>query len=116
MDEAERDRIVAELAEQATDLLAAARRERDSRRAAGEDVAWLDRFLADAEQLAAATEDADVFAAIWSVIRRHGPGPYPADELATIAARAPDAVRRVLTDMEAEGLARRAGPDEQPTT
>lgn len=116
MHENERDRIIAELTEQGAELLAATRRERDRRRAAGEDVASLDAFLVEAERIAEAVGSADVFAAIWAVIRRHGPGPYPPDELAVIAGRDPAAVRRVLAEMEAEGLARHPDVDDQTDT
>jgi hypothetical protein len=81
------------------DLLANARRECDRRRAAGEDTTWLDRVAHELEPLAAQTHDLDVSHAIRMVIDRHGAGPYPAEELATIAGITPDDARpRAGTD------------------
>jgi hypothetical protein len=45
VDEAEHDLLISKVAADAADLLAKTRRERDRRRANGEDVAWLDRAL-----------------------------------------------------------------------
>lgn len=63
--------------------------------------------MRELEPLAAQTHDLDVFHAIRMVIDRHGAGPYPAEELATIAGVAPDDARRVLEQMVTEGLATR---------
>jgi hypothetical protein len=63
-------------------LTGSLRRERDRCQAAGADTAWIDQILGELEPL---TADLDAAQAIRAVIERHGPGPYPADELATIA-------------------------------
>jgi hypothetical protein len=105
VDEAERKRLVAQVAADVADLLATARRERDRCQAASVDTAWLDRALRELEPLAAQTHDLDVFQAIRVVVARHGAGPYPAEELATIAGVTATDARRVLEQMVTEGLA-----------
>jgi hypothetical protein len=111
MDEAERDRLTAKVSTDAAELLATARRERDRRQAAGQDVAWLDHALREWEPLAAQTHDLDAVLAIRAVIDRHGAGPYPAAELAAIAGVTAEDVRRVLAHMVDEGLATHPPPD-----
>jgi hypothetical protein len=85
-----------------TELVASLRRERDWRRATGADTAWIDQMLAELEAL---TADLDAAQAIRAVIARHGPGPYPADELATIANVDADETRRALAQLVTIGLA-----------
>lgn len=88
--------------DQITELVVSLRRERDQRRAAGADTGWMDQVLGELEPL---TEDLDVVEAIHAVIERHGPGPYPADELAIIAGVDADKARRFLAWMVTAGLA-----------
>jgi hypothetical protein len=106
VDEVARKQLIAQVATDAADLLANTRRERDRRRSTGEDTAWLDTVLRELEPLVEQTHDLDVVQAIHAAIDRHSSGPYPADELATIAGVAADA-RCVLKQMAAEGLATR---------
>jgi DNA-binding IclR family transcriptional regulator len=61
--------------------------------------------LSKLEPLAEQTHDLDVFQAIRTAVERHGGGPYPAAELATIAGADPATVRRVLAQMVTDGLA-----------
>jgi hypothetical protein len=105
VDEAERDRLLAEVATDAAELAATIRRERNRRRAAGEDVAWFDHVLHDLDPLAVRTHDLEVLRAIRAATERHGPGPWPPEELATIAGCDVGSVRRVLSQMVADGLA-----------
>lgn len=92
------------------DLVAQTRRERDQRARRGQDVGWLDRVLAESEPVAEQTHDLEIATAIRRVVERHGPGPYPPHELATIAGVDADELRRVLDRLVAEGLA--MPPDE----
>lgn len=114
MDEAERGRIIAQVAVQAAELLAKTRIERERRAAAGEDTSWLNQLLHELEPITEQIHDADVFRAIRRVVEQHGVGPYPADELAIIAGVSPEDVLRVSEQMVAEGLASPA--DEPPAS
>jgi hypothetical protein len=105
VDEAERQRLLAKAAVDTAELLANVRRERDCRRAAGEDTAWLDKVLSDLEPLAGQARDLEVFQAIRAVVERHGTGPYPVEDLAAIAGADPGDMRRLLSQMVTEGLA-----------
>lgn len=109
MDESERDRLIAKVAGDADQLLANVRSERDRRQAAGANTTWLDQVLRELKPLGEQTQDLEIFQAIRAVVERHGPGPYPAAELATIAGLDPGAVRRLLAQMANEGLATPTG-------
>jgi hypothetical protein len=113
VDEEDRDRLIAKVSADVDWLLASARHERDVRRAARRDVSWFDQVIAEVEPLADEVHDLEVFRAIRPVVERHGPGPYPADELALLAQQGLDAVHRVLASMTAAGLAT-PPPGEQP--
>lgn len=111
--EAERRRLIADVASRAAGLLAHARRERDRRLAARQDSAWFDQVQRELEPLSAHTHDLETFLAIATALDRHGPGPYPADELAAIAGITPGDTRRVLNQMVDEGLATPGNPPAQ---
>jgi hypothetical protein len=110
-DEQRRDALIAEMAAQVAELLAITLYERDFRQSEGQDVASLQDIIGQLAELADRTHDLEVLRAIRAVIQHHGPGPYPADELATLARQDPEAVRRVLANMVANGL---AAPPAQP--
>jgi hypothetical protein len=114
VDEAERDRVLAQVATNAAELAATIRRERNRRRTAGEDVAWLAHALSELDPLAAQTHDLEVFQAMPAATERHGPGPWPPEELAVIAGCDVDSVRRVLDQMVNDGLATQPRDDETP--
>ncbi len=115
VDEAGHDRRIAEVATTISELVSTARREADRRRAAGEDTAWLEQVLAELAPLAEQTHDLELTHAIRRVVERHGPGPYPADDLAVLAGIDDvDGLRRVLEKMVTEGLARPEHTGEPP--
>ena len=98
--------------ERLTELVVRLRRERDRCQAVGADTAWIDQMLGELEPL---TADLDAAQAIRAVIERHGPGPYPADELATIAGIDADETRRVLAHLGPHACPRRADHRHDPT-
>lgn len=112
MNQADPDRLTAAVIADIAELAAHLRRERDRRRAAGDDTAWLDHVLRELEPLLEQTHDLAMFQAVRAVVDRHGSGPYPAGELATFAGIDVEGVRRVLEQMVGEGLA--APADESP--
>lgn len=105
VDESDQDRLIAKTATDTAELLAMMRRERDRRRAAGQDTTWLDQAVPELEALVERANDLEVINAIKAVIARHGPRPYPPEELATIAGVDTDSVRRALVELVTAGLA-----------
>ena len=112
VDQADLDRLTAAVIADIAELAANLRRERDRRRAVGDDTAWLDHVLRELAPLVEQSHDLAMFQAVRAVVDRHGSGPYPAAELATIAGVDVEGVRRVLDLMVGEGLA--APADESP--
>lgn len=108
MDESEQlQRQIAETATLMDGLVTNARSERDRRRAVGEDTAWLEQLLAELEPLTEQAHDLERTDALRCAVQRHGPGPYPPEDLAAIAGIDDvDALRRVLEQMVAAGLVR----------
>ncbi|WP_223840493.1 hypothetical protein [Saccharopolyspora pogona] len=106
MEPSDQDREIARIVTVVADLVASVRSEITQRRAAGEDTTWLEQVLAELEPVAQQTHDLEITHAIRNVVTRHGGGPYPPKDLAAIAGIDDiDAVRRVLEEMVAGGLA-----------
>lgn len=112
MDNAARREILARVAANADQLVATLHRERDRRRDAGQDTTWMDQMLPELDQLASDTHDIETTEAIRLVLDRHGPGPYPDEDLAALAGVDLDRFRRVRQQLVAADLAQPA--DGQP--
>jgi hypothetical protein len=91
-------------ADQLTETLEAMHAERDRRRAAGEDTAWLDEVLREPPPVAVLFFDLDVVLRLQDVVARHGTGPWAPRDLAAIAGVDEAAVQRVLEQMARAGL------------
>jgi DNA-binding MarR family transcriptional regulator len=104
-DEPLRDELIADAAAILDGLLAQAERER----AAEPDAAmteWLDALLVELRPIAEQVHDLAVAQQLFGIVERHGPGPWPAEDLAAIAGVDPGAVQRVLDELTAAGIAR----------
>ncbi|MEU4838124.1 hypothetical protein [Nocardia testacea] len=66
------------------------------------------KMLPELDQLASDTHDVETTEAIRLVLDRHGPGPYPDEDLAALAGVDFDRFRRVRRQLVAAGLARPA--------
>lgn len=89
------DQIIAKVIADAAEMLAVTRQERARREAAGEDTTIIDQVLPHLEQLAATTHKVEVFQKVQAVVDQHGAGPYPVEELATLAGADVDDVRAI---------------------
>lgn len=67
---------------------------------------WLDALLVELGPIAERVHDLVVARQLFDVVSRHGPGPWPAADLAAIARADPAAVRRVLDRLTIAGIAR----------
>lgn len=103
--EPDRDQLIAKVIADAAEMLAITRRERDRRAAAGDDTAIVDQVLPQLEQLADAIHNLEIFQKVQAVVDRHGAGPYPPEDLATLAGADVNEVRALLAEMMTEGLA-----------
>lgn len=107
-----RDEPIADAAATLDGLLAQAEYER-----AGEPddatAQWLDGLLAELRPVAEQVHDLAVAQQLFAVVARHGPGPWPAEDLAAIAGADPAEVQRVLDQLTDAGIARpeSGGPD-----
>jgi hypothetical protein len=79
--------------------------ERDHQQDVGQGTAWLDRLIRELEPLAEQTHDLETIVAIRHAIERHGPGPYPPEDLAALTDADVAGVQRALDEMVRAGLA-----------
>jgi hypothetical protein len=89
----------------AGELLVMARLERDHQRDAGQDTAVLDRLIRGLEPIAEQSRELETIVEIRHVTERHGPGPYPPEDLAAFLGVEVAEVQRALDEMGRAGLA-----------
>jgi DNA-binding transcriptional ArsR family regulator len=77
---------------------------------------WLDALLAELRPIAEQIHDLAATQQLFGVVERHGPGPWPTEDLATIAGVDPSTVQRVLDQLTDAGIARTepGGREEHP--
>ncbi|WP_063042361.1 helix-turn-helix domain-containing protein [Nocardia grenadensis] len=77
---------------------------------------WLDALLAELRPIAEQIHDLAATQQLFGVVERHGPGPWPAEDLAAVAGVDPSTVQRVLDQLTAAGIARTepGGREEHP--
>ncbi|MFE3322875.1 hypothetical protein [Nocardia sp. NPDC059195] len=114
--EDQRRAIIAEVAAELRDLAEYLRAERARRTEAGRDTELLDRALTELDPLVVLAHEADVAGAIGRVLDRHGPGPWPDADLATVAGVDLTELRRLRDQLAAAGLAHPNGssPPQHP--
>lgn len=112
MDDAERDALIAKVSNEFAQVVTFARAELAVRGPDDEHAQWLDRLIAGLEPLAEQAHDLETLGAVRQLMQRHGPGPWPIEDLATMTDRDLESVRRVLAGLTQAGLA--APPLAQP--
>lgn len=103
-----RSAIVAQVAHQLRALAEILHAERARLTAAGADTDRLDQVLAELEPIVVLIHDAESAGAVAQVLERHGPGPWPDNDLATLAGVNVTELRQIRDQMTAAGLARPA--------
>ena len=85
--------------------MAGAREERAREIEARQNHDWIDERIAELEPLAADARALVVLSRLQRTAEQHGPGPYPAEDLAVFADTDLDAVQRVLETLVEAGIA-----------
>jgi predicted Rossmann fold nucleotide-binding protein DprA/Smf involved in DNA uptake len=112
VDNAEQDALIAKISSEFARVVTFAKAERAVRDPEDEHAQWLDRLIAGLEPLAQQAHDWETLVAVRRLIERHGPGPWPIENLASMTDQDLASVRRVLASLTQAGLA--APPPTQP--
>ena len=98
--------IIAQVAVELRDLAETLRAVRAQEAAAGGNTDWLDQASTDLEPVLVLVHEAEVAGAVGEVLARHGPGPWPDDDLAALAGVAVTELRQLRDQLTAAGPAK----------